>query len=241
MGSETERKKLAVLFVHGIVGNSRFFDFLLPVLPSNLTVKSLTLKGHDGDALAFSKASMKQWKSQVDDAVGQLCASNHKVIIVAHSMGTLFAVEQAVRGRVKALFLLNPPMCIRLTSRMIITSVKVMAGLTSDPVTSAARDAYGISIDYNILHYFGWPKRYLELFGEIRRVRKDINRIKCRTIVFIACRDEMVSPTSASFFRGLDSCEVVMLRDSGHYYYTDQERMKIIESFSAMVSEFLSC
>lgn len=232
-----KKRSGAVLFVHGIVGNSRFFDFLLPSVPPEYEIRALTLAGHDGDALSFSKASMGQWRSQVDDAVTELRRNFGKVVIVAHSMGTLFAIRQAVMGMADAIFLLNPPLRLRLTTKLFVTPVKVMFGLTSDPVTAVAKAAYGVSIDYNPFHYYGWPRRYLELFSEIGQVRKMVSRVHCRTVVFITMRDEMVSPRSAKFFEDFDNCRVELLPTSGHYFYSPADRREISRSLSALLAE----
>lgn len=235
-----KRLKVGVLFVHGIVGNRRFFDFLLPAVPEQWKSINLTLDGHGGDALAFSKTSMAKWKRQVDDAVERLKTECDKVVIVAHSMGTLFALDQSARRRASALFLLNPPMKIRLTRRLFVNSFKVMSGLTSDPVASAARDAYGISIDYNPLHYYGWPRRYLELFAEIRRVRRLVNNVECKGQVFIAGRDEMVSPSTVTIFSTKKNFQTQMLNESGHYYYTPADRELIVSEFSRLMNDIMS-
>lgn len=60
--------RCAVLFVHGIVGNNSIFDFLTPALPDGIAVRRVSLEGHGGNALDFSKASMKRWKAQVTEA-----------------------------------------------------------------------------------------------------------------------------------------------------------------------------
>lgn len=43
-------------------------------------------------------------------------------------MGTLFAIDQAVRGRADRLFLLNPPLKLRITPRLLTTPLLVMSG-----------------------------------------------------------------------------------------------------------------
>ena len=50
--------------------------------------------------------------------------------------------------------------------RLFTTPAKIMLGRVDDPVTEAAKAAYGIAIDRNLLHYYGWPARYIDLSGE---------------------------------------------------------------------------
>ena len=237
MTDNTAACKIGLLFVHGIVGNSRFFDFLMPEIPEKCKVLKITLKGHGGNALDFSGASMEQWKRQVDEAICLLRAECGTIVFVAHSMGTLFALDQAARNRVNAIFLLNPPLRIRPTWRLLTTPVKVMTGYTSNPVISAAKDAYGISLDYNPLHYYGWPRRYMELFSEIKRIRRIVHKVNCVCKVFISERDEMVSPSSAALFNNNSGCRLWLLSRSGHYYYTPSDRNLIIWEFSLLMME----
>ncbi|MDE5556053.1 MAG: alpha/beta fold hydrolase [Muribaculaceae bacterium] len=235
--TDIRNQDIGIVFVHGIVGNSHFFDFLMDAVPKGCKIISLTLEGHDGDALAFSKASMRSWKRQVEEATDSLAKECKRIVIVAHSMGTLFALDQGARNRADALFLLNPPMRIRLTRRLFLNPIKVMLGITTDPITMAARDAYGISLDYNPLHYYGWPRRYFELFSEIKRVRKVIDNVRIKTRVFIAGRDEMVSPSSVDYFKPLKNCRLWQLPDSGHYYYTPSDRELILRQFSSLMAD----
>lgn len=50
---------------------------------------------------------MTEWKQQVKNALEELSETNNKIIIVAHSMGTLFAIQEAIEKPVDELFLLK--------------------------------------------------------------------------------------------------------------------------------------
>lgn len=50
---------------------------------------------------------MTEWKQQVKNALEELSETNNKIIIAAHSMGTLFAIQEAIEKPVDELFLLN--------------------------------------------------------------------------------------------------------------------------------------
>ncbi len=161
----------AALFIHGILGTPNHFRSLIPFVPSNWSIHNILLKGHGGSVKDFSDASMSKWKQQVHEALKFLMESHNKVIIVAHSMGTLFAIQEAVETQIAALFLLNTPLKIRITPRLFKTAWKVFSGniKPDDEWMLAAQSVYGIGRDMNILHYFGWIPRYLELFSEIRK------------------------------------------------------------------------
>ena len=68
---------------------------------------------------------MIEWKQQVKNALEELSETNNKIIIVAHSMGTLFAIQEAIEKPVDELFLLNVPLKVRVTLRLFIAILKI--------------------------------------------------------------------------------------------------------------------
>ena len=171
---ETEKRLLpgaacAVLFVHGILGSPAQFAPFLPLVPQDWSFCNLLLQGHGGGARDFSAASMAVWREQTRQAFAELRAQHETVVIAAHSMGTLFAVQEAVRSPVEGLFLLNVPLHVHVRPRALRNAWLNYGGTPRDPWGQAAVAAYGVERDRNVLHYAGWPPRFFELFGEIRR------------------------------------------------------------------------
>lgn len=235
------RSSIGIVFVHGIVGNNRIFDFISPIVPVGSVVKYVVLAGHGGNALDFSRTSMSVWKRQVSDAVREIAYDCEKVVGVGHSMGCLLLLDEDVRRRLSGLFLLNPPLRIRLTTGLITNALKVTFGLTNgDAVAEAAKEAYGISLDFNPLHYYGWPARYIELFAEIRRIRHSLSRgVLCPVSVVLAEKDEMVSVMSKEILRDKESISTMFLPESRHYYYSDEDKTKIHQAFLELLKVIL--
>lgn len=226
-----------LLFIHGILGKSEYFDFLKPYVPEGIRITSILLEGHGGGPREFARASMEQWRSQVSETVDNLRKSGNPLAIVAHSMGCLFAIDAAVKGKADALFLLNPPLSLRITRRLFTTSFKVKRGKIDDRWTRAAKEAYSISDDPNLFLYLGWIPRYIELFGEIHRMRTVVKNLDVPTRVYLSSHDEMVSPRSSRTFPHNRKITVTTLPDSGHYYYADSDRATIIRDFSNFLNE----
>ena len=224
---------VALVFIHGILGSPEFFDFLIPYVPEDWTVCSLTLKGQCGTVRDFGAASMSDWKKQVKSVVGCLHLAHRRVVVVAHSMGTLFAIREAVEGRVDALFLMNVPLALHATRRLFMTPMKIFTGNIdlSDKWTAAAVKAYGISDDRNILHYLPWIARYMELFGEIRRTRRLAARLDVPAMAYFSRHDEMVSLSAAKYLSCSHGLTVKVLSESGHYYYADEDKNTLILDF----------
>lgn len=226
-----------LLFVHGILGKPDYFDFLLPYVPEGVSTTAILMEGHGKGPKEFAGASMSAWRAQVAKAVDEFKAAGNKLVIVAHSMGCLFAIDAAVRGKADALFLLNPPLSIRLTPRLFSSAYKVWRGKINDPWASAAKDAYSISDDPNPLHYLGWIPRYLELFREIRRTRGIVRNLNVPTEIWLSALDEMVSPHSALSFPDTPLISVTLLPQSGHYRYPTPDCDTLVRSFSAFLKK----
>lgn len=105
-----------------------------------------------------------------------------------------------------------------------------------DKWTQAALAAYGIEYDANPLHYIGWVPRYLELFAEIRSVRKILTKLTVETQVYLSAHDEMVSPVSEKLFAECHNVKVKVLPTSGHYYYSDSDTRMLQEEFGRFIA-----
>ena len=217
----------AVLFVHGIAGTpTHFRDFLL--------------KGHGGSVRDFSRASMGQWEAQVQQAVAELAATHSRIFVAAHSMGTLFAMEQAIREpKIRGLFLLAVPLRLRLRLRLAVNCAKVFFDRIApgEESAQAAKDCYGIGPDRNLLNYLGWIRRYLELFRKIRRTRELLPELKTPGVVFQSAGDEMVSLKAVAELERGSVLSVHVLPCSGHYYYAEGDREALLAAFREFAEE----
>jgi len=215
----------AVLFVHGIIGTPNHFLPLLPDVPENFSYCNILLDGHGGDVRAFSHTRMDIWRQQTEDIALELLKTHKRLYIVAHSMGTLFAINIALKypDRIAGLFLLAVPLRIAFDPRVIPGMLRIAIGRipASDVWALRTREAYGLDADPRLWRYIGWIPRYIELFAEVHRVRKLVPLLTTCTLVFPSDHDEMVSRRSADFFTPLSCAKVIPLPDSGHYSYSE--------------------
>ena len=116
----------AVLMIHGIVGSPAHFKDLLPLIPEEWSVCNLLLDGHGKGVREFGATSMIKWKMQVSARLEELLRNHPRVLMVAHSMGTLFAIRKAIENheQIVGLFLLNIPMRVHLPPRTIAAALK---------------------------------------------------------------------------------------------------------------------
>ena len=85
----------AVLLLHGILSAPQYFYFLLDDIPQEYAVAGVLLEGHGGSAEGLAQTDMQAWKQQVSEQFSRLSAQYPHIIIAAHSMGTLFALQLA--------------------------------------------------------------------------------------------------------------------------------------------------
>lgn len=231
---KSENSNTAILFIHGIVGTPNHFNEFVPLAPESVSVYNLLLDGHGKSVKDFSKTSMKKWETQVASVVEELSLTHEKIYIIAHSLGTLLAMEQAVKNKkVCKLFLLAVPLSLSLKPKMLVNSLKVYFDRIrpEDYEALAAKKCYGIEKDKNPLHYIGWIPRFLELFAKIRQTRNNITLLNTPCIAYQSAKDEMVSRRSEKHLKRNSNILVKQLKNSGHYYYDK-------EDFAFLLSEF---
>lgn len=232
--------KTAVLFIHGINGTPNHFDMLTHLVPDTMTLHNLLLDGHGKMPLDFGRTSMKKWENQVQAAVDALAATHEEILIVGHSMGTLFAMEQAMRcHKVKRLFLIAVPVTPWL-GRQYYSNVFNMyfdRVRADDRYVMAAIHCYGIGPDKNLLHYYRWTPRFLELFQKVHKTRKLLPHLKTPCTAYQSRQDEMVSRRSIPYLQKHAPFPVRVLEKSSHTYYDPTEEAYLQKEFLQFINE----
>lgn len=230
---------VVILFIHGILGTPNHFHAFISLVPRSVSVCNLLLDGHGKGVKDFSKTSMKKWEAQVAAVVEELSLTHEKIYIVAHSLGTLLAMEQAVRNpKITKLFLLAVPLRLSLKPKMASNSLKVYFNKIrpDDHEALAAQKCYGVARDKNPFHYFGWIPRFLELFAKIRQTRKLVKLVEADCAVYQSGNDEMVARQSVKYLKNNPYIAVKELENSGHYYYDKEDFDDLIGGFRNMLA-----
>ncbi|MBQ8808699.1 MAG: alpha/beta fold hydrolase [Clostridia bacterium] len=235
----SDKKDCAVLFIHGFLGSPDFFNQFISQIPENYVVYNMLLCGHGGEVTDFANASMKLWKSQVKYTMSVLAEKYNKIAIVAHSMGTFFAMELAAAfpGQVKALFLLGSPLKIFVRPIAVTNAAKLLFNLFSehDYTFLCYKNAVGVRLNMRFWEYIGWIPRYAELFRESRRARKTIKKVNVPCYIFQSQHDEVVSIKSIKFIPEKENIFTTVLKNSSHFIYSDKDFQKIIHSISGIL------
>ena len=181
---------------------------------------------------------MEKWKAQVADTVAQLLQRHEKIVIVAHSMGTLFALQAAVEheDRIASLFLLAAPLRVRVAPDMLEGTLRVALKKVEGHTTATAMvDDCSIHLDDKLHRYIGWAPRFVELLEEIKRVRGLLPRVRIPCAVFQSEKDELVSVVAAEDLRRNRRFEVTMLKNSGHFTYGAEDMKLLREKLAQML------
>lgn len=234
-----DHSDIAVLFIHGIIGTPNHFNEFIPLVPESISVYNLLLDGHGKGVKDFSKTSMEKWESQVASAVEDLALTHESIYIVAHSLGALLAIGQAVNNqKICNLFLLQVPLRLWLKPKMFGNVCKVYFDKISpdDLEALAAKNSFGIHLDKNPFPYMGWIPRYLELLAKIRQTRKILKQVNVNCMVYQSRNDEMVSWKSREYLSQNPSISVKELKNSAHYYYAREDWAFLLEEFKTMLN-----
>ena len=233
--------RYAVLMVHGILGSPDHFRDLVPLVPETWSLYNIMLDGHGGEARDFAATNMDRWRSQVFARIEELLTTHEKIVIAAHSMGTLFALQASLRwpDRIVGLFLLGSPTRVFVHPATALHSVLLTFGYVDHSNRSFADLAREYSIRPNpwLFVYITWIPRFLELFAEIHRTRKIIPQITVPTQVFQSKHDELVHFSSRHDFENHPVIALTNLYEphSGHFGYDDGDLSLLQQRFTAML------
>ncbi len=226
----------ALLFIHGILGTPRHFDFLLPIVPEDWSRWSILLPGHGGSCADFADSSMDEWKAYCEKALLELCENHSRVLLVGHSMGTLLSVYLAEKhpDKVEGIFALAMPLRIHYTPVALAGNFHTLfcKPETDNGYYRSCREECSIDLSKNLFVYLRWIPRYLELFALSRKTREAMPELEAPCTAIQSGKDELVSRRS---LKCTGKAETILLPDSRHYFYSPEDKETIITEFEKFV------
>lgn len=236
--------KTAVLFIHGIVGTPNHFRDLIPLIdlvPEDYSIYNVLLDGHGGTVDDFAKTSMKKWRAQVWRIFDDLARTYDNVILVAHSMGTLFSIQLAVEHpeKVPFLFLIAVPLRPGIRLMTIRNLLRLVFGkLREDiPLEAATMKVCGVQTTRKLWKYLKWTPQYIQLFREIYRTEKVIPKLLVPCTAYQSRRDELVADCTYRVLERSGKMELHKLTHSTHFYYHPDDQKTIREDFLKHIKE----
>lgn len=232
--------KCAVLFLHGIVGTPNHFVGGVPItewVPENWSIHNILLPGHGREVEDFASSNLRQWRCAARRAFCRLAKNHEKVYIVAHSMGTLFAMELAIDfpDKIAGLFLLGVPLRPHLAPSAVNSALRLALGkLRPGYPEMGILQACGTAPTWKLWKYIPWLPRFMELFAQIARTEKKLHRLTVPAVAYQSRRDELVNGLSAKVLRKYP-VEVRILEVSSHFYYSPEDQKILREAFEDMI------
>lgn len=229
----------AVLFIHGIVGSPAHFKDLLPVIPEDWSVYNILLDGHGQEVEDFARTSMEKWKTQVSQVLTSLLDSHERVFIVAHSMGTLLAIEEAVRrpSKVCGLFLLAVPLVFRVRISAALGSIQAALGQARPgSVAEQMVNDSSVRLSPQLHKYLKWLPRFTELTREALRTHVLLPLISVPCRVFQSGKDELVGKTSTELLEKQPQITISVLENSGHFSYSPKDLAFLQDQLRKMIN-----
>lgn len=225
----------AVLLIHGILGTPNHFAPLLPLIPDDWSIYNILLDGHGGKVEDFSHTSMKKWKTQVTRQLDELLTRYDRIILVAHSMGTLFCIQEAIRRpeKIAHLFLLQVPLRPRLKLSTALRSALLPFGIVLKGSEMMCDDC-SVTLDPWLWKYLGWIPRFVELIRECAATRKILQDLTIPCQAFQSQHDELVSNRSARDLQQHPHIRTTILPDSGHFGHTGQDLQLLKKRFAEL-------
>ena len=231
----------AVLLLHGILSAPQYFRFLLDDIPEQYAVSGILLEGHGGDSEALAVADMQTWKRQVQEQYRLLAGQYPHIIIAAHSMGTLFAIQLAAAHpvQIRSMLLLGVPLYAHLTAYGAFWGALIGAGMRPEPQEARAfamREAYSIRKEPQPLQYLRWIPRYQELFREMQHTRELLHCMNVPCTAFQSAKDELVSLRSLPLLKANPAIRLHVLRESSHFYYPAADEARILRAWRRILN-----
>lgn len=235
--------KTAVLFLHGICSSANQFRKVLPleqVVPETVSFHNILLPGHGGSVRDFAGSSMRQWREHVHAAFDRLAQTHEQVILVGHSMGTLFSVELALTRpeKVASLLLIEVPLRVGIKIFGVRNLLRWSRGKTdqADPIQASMTQAVGIKPAPMLGTYLSMIPRFWELLCLMHRTARRVKQLRQKTIAWQSPIDELVSNRSAKILKRSGRVQVRSFQHSTHLYFHPQEILWVQEDLRMLLS-----
>lgn len=230
--------KTAVMFMHGICGTPDHFRDLLKLesaVPEDWSVYNIVLDGHCKNVEDFGRSSMKKWKQQVCSVFDELSRTHDRVVLVGHSMGTLFSIQLALEHpeKIPFIFLVAVPLRVFVRPHTVIYALRIAFDRLDkhDPVLLCMRRACGLTPSKKLWKYIPWIPWMVELLLLCNQTGDVVSKLRLPCIAWQSEKDELVSCRAAKLLRQSGTVEVHELAESTHFYYPVDDVNAITESF----------
>lgn len=236
----SKNSNTVVIFIHGIRETPNQFEYLNRVISENgYSFLNLLLPGHGKTPQYFAKNGYKKWENYINENVNEMAKIYGNIVFVGHSMGCLLAINRYLtcKDKVRGIFCISIPIDIKVSFKGIINTLKVQLKLTKyENETIKIMKKVHSTGNTNLFSFIIFLPRYLDLLYLSYKIKYNLKNIDIPIIYVQSFYDELVSIISAVTIRrilrkkeiGKDL--IIVLKDSGHFYYAPKDRDIIIKN-----------
>ncbi len=243
MQEDTQNKAgTAVLFIHGFMGSPKQFNYLLPVAESfGCDAYALLLPGHGGTFDEFAKTGLAQWERHVQANIDDVRGKYKAILLVGHSMGGLLAIESAVQDSrgIRGILAIALPLYLRVSFKGMQTNWRYAARRMErrDQYTEAAADSCGVG-GVSVWNAAGILPRAGDVLRLCAKTRAMLGRLSVPLTIVHSPKDEWVSRlTLRAAHRRLPSAGIVVLKESGHFWYAEEDKKEIGDMLARLLDK----
>jgi carboxylesterase len=200
---ETKPKRTkGVLFIHGFTSTPQvFIPYAKMFLNHGYSIHACRLAGHGTSPAHLASTNAADWYISAREAYRVLQEEVDDVIIVAHSLGTLFAVILSSLFPIDSLILLSSPIKVR---QKPLYRVNFLLRPISHLIKywPMKRSEKKIIEEYGFLNYLKYPLVSVAgLFDVIEVAQKQLPKIECPVLVCLGDSDEHVELDTLSYLK----------------------------------------
>lgn len=228
-----------VVFVHGIQGSPRQFNYIASNVPKHIDYMCVLLPGHGKTIREFCRSGRKEWIEYFDGICSDLRGRYKRIYFVGHSMGCLIGIDAMIRKTIQfdGMLLMACPLKIRLNVGYVLMCLKTTCTQkSSDSYLRAMQEANSIETS-TPWKLFTCMKPYFGLASLIFRVRTEIRHLNAKVCIIQSDCDEIVSSRTIRISSKIRNCKVVIAPNSGHFYYSSEANSIICRELCLLMAE----
>ena len=213
----------AILFIHGLSAKVEDNRYFLDEMKKykNIDIYSFILPGHENDKV--TKCKRKEWLNKSEYELKNLLKKYSKVTIVAHSMGTIIAINLASKYKeVDKLVLIAPAFQFGSFKQNKEDLKNILKGNIDENI--------GTGFEGSFRKFIEIPKSVMvEYYKMSTENRNNISKIKCPTLVMHGDIDNVIAIDSSKYVYDNLKCQkdLVIMKNVRHQVFKSIKKEQI--------------
>lgn len=215
----------AVLFIHGLsakIEDNEYFINQMSIYP-NIDIYTFTLPGHSEKCVEYVK--YQEWIDASEKELNKILEKYKKVTIVAHSMGTIIAVNLASRYKeVEKLVLIS--------SAFIFGNIDQNKKDLKRIINKEVDEELGTGFEGALTKFLSISKRVMIEYMLMASVNiKNIRKITCPTLLIHGSEDNVIPVNSSKMVYEKLNCkkDLIIVENVRHQVFKSNKKKEITD------------